>query len=78
MNVVILASVESFDSGKSRDLGESVILANLIMYGEFVDCVYSGILVNCVILVNLEILVSLVIFADFYTSGESGSLYESN
>ena len=23
------------------------------MYGEFVDCVYSGILVNCVILVNL-------------------------
>ena len=48
------------------------------MYGEFVDCVYSGILVNCVILVNLGILVSLVILADFYTSGESGSLYESN
>ena len=48
------------------------------MYGEFVDYVYSGILMNCVILVNLGILVSLVIFADFYTSGESGSLYESN
>ena len=48
------------------------------MYGEFVDCVYSGILVNCVILTNLGILVSLVIFGDFYTSVESGSLYESN
>ena len=48
------------------------------MYGQFVDCVYSGILVNYVILVNLGILVSLVILADFYTSGESGSLYESN
>ena len=45
-------------SGESRDFGESGILANLIMYGEFVDCVYSGILVNCVILVNLGILVS--------------------
>ena len=69
MNLVILASVESFDSGKSRDFGESVILANLIMYGEFVDCAYSGILVNFVILVNLGILVSMVIFDDFYTSG---------
>ena len=48
------------------------------MYGEFVDCVCSGILVNCVILVNIGILVSLVICADFYRSGESGSLYESN
>ena len=53
-------------------------MANLIMYGEFVDCVCSGILENCVILVNIGILVSLVICADFNTSGESGSLYESN
>ena len=48
------------------------------MYGEFVDYVYSEILVNCMILVNLGILVSLMIFADFYTSGESGSLNGSN
>ena len=48
------------------------------MYGEFVDCVCSGILVNCVILVNIGISVSLVICADFYRSGESGSLYDSN
>ena len=48
------------------------------MYGEFVDCVYSGILVNCVILVNLGILVSLVILADFYTSGKSGRFCESH
>ena len=49
-------------------------MANLIKYNEFVDCVYSGNLVNSLILVNLGILVSLMIFADFYTSGESGSL----
>ena len=30
------------------------------MYGEFVDCVYSGILFNYVILANLGILVSLL------------------
>ena len=48
------------------------------MYGEFVDYVYSEILVNCMILVNLGILVSLVICADLNTSGESGSLNESN
>ena len=48
------------------------------MYVEFVDYIYSEILVNCMILVNIGILVSLVICADFYRSGESGSLYESN
>ena len=53
-------------------------MANLIKYNEFVDCVYSGNLVNSLILVNLGILVSVVILADFYNSGESGSLYESN
>ena len=69
---------DSSDFGECHFFGDSGILANLIMYGEFVDCVCSGILVNCVILVNIGILVSLVICADFYTSGESGSLYESN
>ena len=49
-------------------------MANLIKYNEFVDCVYSGNLVNSLILVNLGILVSVVILADFYNYGESGSL----
>ena len=69
---------DSSDFGECHFFGDSGILANLIMYGEFVDYVYSEILVKCMILVNLGFLVSLMIFADFYTSGESGSLNGSN